>query len=207
MAGKVDWAKFVQKIYEAFDKKINTMLYEAMVGADSKVKPEGRFVKNAAVSTATTQAQKDVIKETILQLTDDLQSLTGDEIVLIGTRVALSKLDGLGAAEWISENMKEERHTTGRIGLWEGIRKVEIPQGFKDGSTAFAEEDRLAANNKILVMPADNKFIKMYDEGEAQIKEVTDGNTNMDKTVEYEYQQKMGVATVINKKFGSVTLS
>ncbi len=38
---------------------------------------------------------------------------------------------------------------------------------------------------------ADNKFIKIYDEGEAQVKEVSDGNTNMDKTIEYEYQQKM----------------
>ena len=49
---------------------------------------------------------------------------------------------------------------------------------------------------------ADNKFIKIYDEGEAQVKEVSDGNTNMDKTIEYEYQQKMGVATVIQRKFG-----
>lgn len=208
MAGRVDWAKFVQKIYEAFDKKVNTLLYDALVGADAKVKPAGVFQKTAAISTATTQAQKDTIKETILQLVDDLGSVTGEEVVLIGTKVALAKLDGLGASEWISEGMKQERYTTGRLGLWEGVRKVEIPQGFKDGTTAFNAQDRLVANNKILVMPAgDNKFIKMYDEGDAQIKEVTDGNTNMDATIEYEYQQKMGVATVINKKFGSVTLS
>ena len=33
MAGRIDWAKFVQKIYEAFDKKINDMVYEAVMSA------------------------------------------------------------------------------------------------------------------------------------------------------------------------------
>ena len=54
---------------------------------------------------------------------------------------------------------------------------------------------------------ADNKFIKIYDEGEAQVKEVSDGDTNMDKTIEYEYQQKMGVATIINRRFGQYKMS
>ena len=54
---------------------------------------------------------------------------------------------------------------------------------------------------------ADNKFIKIYDEGEAQVKEVSDGNTNVDKTIEYEYQQKMGVAVIVNRKFGTYTIS
>ena len=53
----------------------------------------------------------------------------------------------------------------------------------------------------------DNKFIKMYEEGDAQMNEVTDGNTNLDMTIEYEYQQKMGVATVINKKFGQIKIT
>ena len=29
----------------------------------------------------------------------------------------------------------------------------------------------------------------------------------MDKTMEYEYQQKMGVATIIGKKFGVYTMA
>lgn len=46
---------------------------------------------------------------------------------------------------------------------------------------------------------ADNKFIKIFNEGEANIKEVNDGNTNMDMTIEYEFQKKMGVATIVGK--------
>ena len=37
MAGAFDWAAFVQKIYEAFDLKVNSMLYEAVMAAGDKV--------------------------------------------------------------------------------------------------------------------------------------------------------------------------
>lgn len=195
MAGKVDWAGFVQKIYEAMDKKVNAMLYEAVMAAGDKVLPEGRFSKTMQITADN--------KETIIELVQDLETLTGDEVVLMGTRVALGKLDALTPTEWISDNMKNERHTTGMIGVWEGIRKVVLPQAFEQGSVT----NKLVDNNRILLMPAgDNRFIKMYDEGDAQVKEVADGNTNMDKTLEYEYQQKMGVATVINKKFGQIKI-
>lgn len=195
MAGQVDWATFVQKIYEAFDRKVNAMLYEAVMAAGDKVLPDGRFSKSMQIVADN--------KEEIIELVQDLETLTGEEVVLMGTKVALSKLDALVETQWITDSMKEERHTTGRIGIWEGIRKVEIPQAFEPGSVT----NKLVDNNRILLMPTgDNKFIKMYDEGDAQVKEVTDGNTNMDKTIEYEYQQKMGVATVINKKFGQIKI-
>lgn len=196
MNGQVDWAGFVQKIYEAMDRKVNAMLYEAVMAAGDKVLPEGRFSKTMQIVPDN--------KEAIIELVQDLETLTGEEVVLMGTRVALSKLDAITPTDWISSEMKNERHTTGRLGIWEGIRKVEIPQAFELNSVT----NKLVDNNRILLMPTgDNKFIKMYDEGDAQIKEVNDGNTNVDKTIEYEYQQKMGVATVINKKFGQIKIT
>ena len=66
---------------------------------------------------------------------------------------------------------------------------------------------KLVDNNKLLIMPvADNKFVKIYDEGDAQVREINDGATNMDMTIEYEYQQKMGVATIIGRRFGMYTI-
>lgn len=53
---------------------------------------------------------------------------------------------------------------------------------------------------------ADNKFIKVVDEGDAQFWENTESSKNMDMTIEAEYQQKMGIATVINRKFGQIKI-
>ena len=188
MAGKVDWAGFINKIYEAFDKKVNDMVYAAVMATGDKVLPTSQFTKTGTLN-----------KDTLITLVEDVQTANGVEAVIMGTKTALSKLNALADTQWISDSMKEERHTTGRLGIWEGIRLVEIPQSFAPNDTTT----KLVANDVLLVMPvADNKFIKIYDEGEAQVKEVSDGNANMDKTIEYEYQQKMGVATVLQRKFG-----
>lgn len=196
MAGKIDWAKFVQKIYEAFDKLVNDMVYAAVMASGTKVLPTDQFNKTGELGADT--------KEDFLELIEDVQAATGDEVIIMGTKTALSKLNSMTDVDWISASMKEERHTTGRLGIWEGVRLVEIPQAFAPNDT----KTKLVDNKKLLIMPvADNRFIKIYNEGEAQIHEISDGSTNMDKTIEYEYQMKMGVATIIGKKFGMWTIS
>lgn len=196
MTGKIDWAKFIQKIYEAYDKLVNDMVYKAVMAAGTKVLPSSQFNKTGKLDD-TTKAQ-------FVELIEDVQAATGDEVVIMGTKSALSKLNGMIATEWISNGMKDERHTTGRLGIWEGIRLVEIPQSFAPNDTS----KKLVDNTKLLIMPvADNKFIKIFNEGEANIKEVNDGNTNMDMTIEYEFQKKMGVATIVGKKFGIWTIA
>ena len=188
MAGRVDWAKFIQKIYEAFDRKVNDMVYSAVMSAGGTVPPESQFKKTGNLD-----------KDKLITLVEDVQAATGKEAVIMGTKAALSKLTALSDTSWISDTMKEERHTTGRLGIWEGTRLVEIPQVFAPNDTTT----KMVDNTTILVMPvADNKFIKLFNEGDAQIKETSDGTTNSDMTIEYEFQQKMGVATIVGYKFG-----
>lgn len=191
MAGHVDWAGFINKLYEAWDKKVNDMLYQAVMAAGDALVPSAQFVKTGTLSSDT----EDVLD----QLIEDVQMATGDEVVIMGTRTALSKVTKLIGAEWVSNDMKNERNTTGRIGYWKGIRLVEIPNRFADNDTS----KKLVDSSKLLIMPvADNKFIKMYDEGEAEIREISDNTTNQDMTYEYAYMQKMGIATILGKKFG-----
>lgn len=195
MAGRIDWAKFVQKIYEAFDKKINDMVYEAVMSAGDKIVPQSQFVKTGQLITDT--------KDDLITLIEDVQAATGNEVVIMGTKSALSKLNAVTDVDWISNSMKEERHTTGRVGIWEGTRLVEIPQAFAPNDTS----KKLVDNTKLLIMPvADNRFIKMYNEGEAYIDEISSSDTNMDMTKSYEYMRKMGIATVIGKLFGVWTI-
>lgn len=188
MAGRVDWATFVQKIYEAFDKKMNDMLYSAVMDGAEKVAPNSQFVKTGSLTT-----------EAVIALVDDVQRATGEEVVIMGTKAALAKLNALEEVQWYSDEMKNERHTTGKIGVFMGVRLVEIPQVYAPNTT----DQTLVDNSRLFFMPVgENKFIKLYNEGEAQIREISDGTQNADLTMEFEYQMKMGVATVINKKFG-----
>lgn len=189
MAGRVDWAGFIQKIYEAFDKKVNDIVYASVMAIGSDLRSSTQFNKTGSLD-----------RDTLITLLEDVQAANGTDVVIMGTKAALTKLTKLSDVSWISESMKNERYTTGRLGLWEGTRLVEIPQAFAPNDTS----KKLVDNNRLLIMPeADNRFIKLYDEGDAQIKQINDAATNMDMTYEYEYIQKMGVATVVNRKFGT----
>lgn len=191
MSGYVDWAGMIQKVYEAFDKKFNGMIYAVLGSVGNDLPAGGQWVKTGPLSDAT--------KDVFVQLVEDVQTANGTEVVIMGTKVALSKLNSLKETSWISEKEKEERYTTGRVGFFEGVRLAEIPQVFADNDTTT----RLVSNDKLMIMPvADNKFIKVFYEGDPQIKEVSDGNTNADKTLEYEYQIKMGIGVVIGRMFG-----
>ena len=196
LAGKVDWAQFIQKVYEAFDKKINSMLYAAFSSVGSQLPAGGQWVKNIPLTSET--------KATFDELIEDVKTVNGSDVTIMGTRTGLGKLVNLDNVNWISEQAKNDRYTLGRLGFYEGVRLAEIPQVFADNDTTT----KLVDNNQLLIMPnLDNKFIKMFNEGVAQIKEVSDGTTNVDMTMEYEYQRKMGVGVVIGRLFGIVNIT
>ena len=195
LAGRVDWAKFVQKIYQAFDYKIAEIIFAAFEAAGNAIPNNAQFVKSGSLVLAT-----------MLELIEDVQAANPNkEVVIMGTKAGLAKLNTLADTNWISTEMKEDNNRLGHMAIWQGVRLVEIPQVFKVGDTST----KMVSNNKLLVMPVDpdNKMIKFFDEGEAQIKEVSDGNTNMDMTLEYEYQRKMGAGVVFCKYFGVYTIN
>lgn len=196
MAGQVDWAGFIQKIYQAFDKKMNVIIYDSFKEALGKITPNSLFIGTGQATEAN--------KTDLLEIVQNVQAATGEEVTIAGTKVGLSALDKMANVNWISDNMKDTRNTLGRLAIWEGVRLIEIPQAFADKTLS----SKLVDDNKLLIMPSgDNRFIKVVDEGDAIVTQVTDQATHMDMTMDYEYQQKLGVATVLNKKFGTWTIT
>ena len=58
----------------------------------------------------------------------------------------------------------------------------------------------------LLYRTFDNKFVKIVNEGEMRVSEVSNPDTNRDMTYEYEVSFKMGAAVVINTLFGIWTI-
>lgn len=192
LTGKIDWAGFINKVYEAFDKKINAMIYTAFGSVGDELPAGGQWVKSSPLNDTT--------KPIFDELIEDVETANGTTVTIMGTRVGLGQLVNLDNVNWISEQAKLDRYTTGRVGYYEGRRLVEISQVFADNDTTT----KLVDNNKLLIMPnvSDNKFIKLFNEGLAQIRETNDQNTNMDMTLDFEYQRKMGVGVIIGRLFG-----
>ena len=118
LTGAEDFSTFVNKLFEAVDRYVNESIYQAMLAAAEQLPGgatgSGQWVKTGELNDST--------KEVFVQLIEDVQMATGMEVVIMGTKTALSKLGGIQDINWISEDMRVARNTTGRIGHWEGIR-------------------------------------------------------------------------------------
>ena len=190
-----DFATFITKIYEAIDRFVNESIYEAFQSAAEQLpggaSGAGQWVKTGDLSAST--------KETFMQLIEDVQMATGREVVIMGTKVALSKLEGMQDINWVSSEMKNERYTTGRLGYFEGIRLVELKQGFQLNNTSA----RLIDDKQLFIMPVgDNKFVKVVNVGDQEMRQTADMISNQDQTYDYRLVFRMGVAVQIGLMFG-----
>ena len=195
LTGAEDFATFVNKLYEAVDRYVNESIYQAMLSAAAQLPGgatgSGQWVKTGALTAAE--------KHVFMQLVEGVQMATGMEVVIMGTKTALSRLEGMQDIQWVSEDMKVQRNTTGRIGYFEGIRLVEIKQGFRlNDTTQYLVDDK-----QLFLMPVgDNRFIKVVNEGQPEMRQVNDNTTNQDMTYDFRYMFKMGVGVQINLLFG-----
>ena len=195
LTGAEDFATFVTKLYEAVDRYVNESIYQAMLSAAAQLPGgaggNGQWVKNGALTANE--------KAVFMQLVEDVQMATGMDVVIMGTKSALSRLEGMQDIDWVSEDMKVQRNTTGRIGYFEGIRLVEIKQGFRLNDTS----KYLVDDKQLFIMPVgDNRFIKVVNEGQPEMRQVNDNTTHQDMTYDYRYMFKMGVGVQIGLLFG-----
>ena len=82
---------------------------------------------------------------------------------------------------------------------FEGVRLAEIKQGFKLNDTT----QKLVDDKQLFIMPVgDNKFVKVVNEGQPEMRQVQDNVTNQDMTYNFTYVFKMGVGVQIGLRFG-----
>lgn len=189
LTGAEDFAALVAKIQKAFDKYVNETIYNTLANIGSTL--GSQWYKTGTLG--------DNEKATLMTLVNDVAYASDSEAVIMGTKQALGAVYNLNKVEWASGDMKNEKYTTGRFGYIDGVRIIEIPNGFKKNDTT----QYLVNNNILFIMPVGiDPFIKLVYEGDTRMKSVADSTTNKDMTYEYQVQTKLGIGVVTNAKFG-----
>lgn len=199
LLGRVDFAKMITKIYEAFDRKIKDEVYAEFAGIGSKLPVSAVFNKALQITPAN-KSQVDDLIEMVSAANG------GEEVILVGTSSAVKQLEKLTDVDWVSGNMKDEKYKTGRLGYYEGTGIVEIPQRLireKDGSLS-----KLIKTDQIMVLPVGmDRPVKFVNFGNPSVYEVRDAGEHMDDTMVYSYEQSFGVQSVIGKYFGNIAIT
>ena len=193
LLGRIDFTELTDKISEAFMEKVQLLCFTAIYGAVEKIPNKTQFVKTGALAAAT--------KESFDTLLEDVGTANGSDVVIMGTKTALKKLNALADVDWRSASQKEAVAATGRLGSYEGTELIEIPQKFERNDVT----KKLIPNDMLLIFPrTQDKFVLFTDKGETQITERGQQKGDLaDDFQTYEVQREMGVGVEISNCFGA----
>ena len=163
-------------------------MYAALMSADEYLPTD--LVVEENLTSAT--------KQDLIDLVEEVRSVTGKDVAIFGTKAALSKVSALVPYDVWSSEMKNEYNQTGALGMFEGIRLVTIPR-----VNELNTRNEITDNTKLLILPIDPEFkpIKWVTEGESIFNEYGSDGSKMDRTMEAEYSYKEGIAVVINELY------
>lgn len=176
------------KLQEGLQKDIDSRVSSAFTGANIYL--PGTFLETGSLTT-----------DNMFRLVSRVETESGKTARIAGTKMGLAKLNSLVDSSWVSDDMKNERNTTGRVRIWEGVQTVEIPQCFKQGTYDFRVPD-----TTLFVLPADTKPIKLFFEGDTRSRELGSSDTQ-DQTIDYQIQTKLGVGVIFNDLFGEYQIT
>lgn len=194
--GKIDFAALVDKMYKSIEEYRYSALYTAFMSADQSLPTDMKL------ETAVTEATKDAIIEQI----EAVKAVTGKDVLLIGTRTAIQKLQSTINYNMFSESMKNERNQNGILGVWEGYECLALSRVNKAGTrdSVFSAED----NKKIFIMPVGGEpIIKRVNEGDVIYTESGFDGSKMDMTATADIRYKEGIGVVINELFGEIIIA
>lgn len=198
IVGQEDWAKLVNAIAIAFMKKIQGEVYSAVDTAATLLPVSGTdWVDHGTLSSVTKDKFDNIIAN--VSYAND-----GAEVVIMGTKLALKKLQNLADVNWISNTAKESVYNIGRIGLYEGTRLVEIDNRFADKTLTT----KMFSDKKLLIVPIignAGKFVKVIDEGSVEIEHTERDEKYTSDLMSMEVQRRFGVGVVIGRQFGQWT--
>ena len=188
LAGRCDLARLVALAQEAINKGISEAVYTTF--AEVLTKLPSQFIFNGTYDEAG-----------ILKTLGHVEADNNQMPILVGTKVAIAKLQNRDVTS-MSDEMKNQKNNLGYLETWNGYKCVVLPQVHKKGTFEFAFDD-----TKILVLPADAKPVKVCFEGESQVKEISEGTDNADKSLQTTITLKFGTAVVFSNMIGTITIS
>lgn len=178
LAGRVNFNELIDKVSEAFQKKIREDMYKSVVSAfEGTVEP----FTNPVAGTFS--------EEELVKIIDHVEATTGMKAKILGSKQAVRKIQNVRGAD--SNSAKEDMYAMGYYGHFYTTPILVMENGHKPGTTEFILKDDL------YIVAGDDKFIKFVTEGDTLIIP-GDPLHNADLSQEYFMAMRYGVRTLLS---------
>lgn len=190
LAGRVDWAAYVQRLADSFAKDLALRISAALYGS---------FDELGDVYSASNAGDDAALKAQVLEIAAHVEAEYG-EVTILGTKSALARLK----PEYSSNEQDGERNRAGYFATVDGYDTLAIPQFHKNGTDEFAIDEKT-----ILILPTlGEKIVKVVIEGNAIVREANGSEISReDMRVQYDVIQRVGTMVVAPRKYGMVKFS
>lgn len=194
MLGRIDYSELIARAERSIAEYTKEQIYTEFSAMDTLLPTDMKL------ETPLTEAAK----SDIVDMVDAVRACTGKDIVLVGSKVAISKLQNTVPYSLWSNNMKDERYQNGILGNWEGYEVMPL-----DRMNKLNTRENIFTNKKILIMPNDPGFkpVKYVVEGITEYVERTpQQGAIQDNTQDYTISFVQGVGTVVDELFGEILI-
>lgn len=185
MAGRIDFASMINRVSLSIAHKTGTRIYNGIY--DSYASLSAPYGVTGTYSEAT-----------LADIIAHVEASTGKKASVFGTKKALGKI----TLSQYAEKTKEQLNELGYVGKFKGTDVLELPQVHKAGTHEFLVNDDF-----LLIIPSDEKIVKIVLEGQAFVDDVKDGGARNDRQIEFLLSRRIGVGVIKSSVYGIYKIS
>ena len=191
MTGRSSFEELVKKVDVSIKKFKDELVAEAFKTA----------VNGLPANFSYTGTYNEMLIQNVL--THVSASNKGSEVILVGTKGALNKMQSLNAVN-LSDAQKAEYNSKGFLREWKGYICAELPTLFKENSI----DEFVFDNDTIYVVPTQQaKPIHLITEGEPLVAETNEVSDLKDMTKEFATIFRIGAVAIFDRMIGHIKLS
>ena len=191
MTGRSSFEELVKKVDVSIKKFKDELVAEAFKTA----------VNGLPANFSYTGTYNEMLIQNVL--THVSASNKGSEVILVGTKGALNKMQSLNAVS-LSDAQKAEYNSKGFVREWKGYICAELPTLFKENSI----DEFVFDNDTIYVLPTQQaKPIHLIAEGEPLVAETNEISDLKDMTKEFATIFRIGAVGIFDRMIGAIKLS
>lgn len=187
LAGRVDLNELIDKVSEAFQKKMRADMYTAVVGAF-----------NGLVAPYSNGTAGSFSESALTTIIDHVEAATGKKAAILCSKQAARKITGVKGSD--ANSAKEDLYAMGYYGHFYTTPVIVMENAHAEGTTNFV------LGNDLYIVAGDDKFIKFVVEGDTLIVQ-GDPMNNADLSQEYFMAEAWGCRAVISEQMGIYKLS
>lgn len=186
--GRIDWSDLVNRVALSIDNAIMKIIVKQIEMAYSG-EANGKYHFAGTYDDAK-----------LVELIANVEARVGKKVVIYGNASALANLRKTSNAQF-AEADKMDIRNQGYVGLFNGRKVVEIPN-FMD-----ANENLVLSQKHLFLIPDGTKIVKLLNEGNAEVYEVTDQHARLDNQIEYQFVQKFQIGVLKSNVFGVMEIA